>query len=466
MMNQKKHFHFIGIGGIGMSALAQLMLSEGHDVSGCDTTISTPLCQKLASQGCQLSDHHDPSHSEQATHVIYSSSIRKDNPEFRSALENNKIIMHRAALLADIAQQYKTIAVTGAHGKTTTTSLISHIFTAAGKSPTFVVGGILANYGSNAQRGSGHILIAEADESDRSLLHLQPTTAIITNVDYEHPETYASREDMVATMGSFVANIKPEGTLWLCAHDQHLMTLLNTEPTVTYKTFAIGNQNATLHADAIELLPASSIFTVYQHNKPLGSINLPLPGNYNILNALAAIGVALDYNIDFAEISDALATFSGVQRRFEFKGSFNGAAIFDDYAHHPTEIFHTLIAAQRRKTKKLHVIFQLHRYTRTAVLWNDFIELFTQIAPDYMIDSLCIVPLHTASEEPIPEISATRFAQELTAQSTIPMIIYCNSFDEAEKKYAKLLMPEDLLITIGAGKVFQIGERLASFKNS
>lgn len=469
MYKKREHVHFMGIGGIGMSGIAEILRLRGYTVSGCDLSGSTKTVQHLQGLGCAIDNKHDKSHINDADVLVYSSAVKQDDPEIIAALEKGIPVIPRALMLGELMRTKYSVAVSGAHGKTTTTSLISHIMIEAERKPTVIIGGVLKNIANNAQMGGGEILVAEADESDRSLLYLAPTMAVITNIDAEHLDTYKDIDDIKATFKQFLARLPFYGKGFVCIDDQHIRSILPLPHVCTVK-YGLS-PDADIMGDNVKMDVCSSTFDVlvsmsvpgsYQKEKKcLGSITINSAGKHNILNALAAIGVCLEFEVPFQTIAHALETFKGVERRFEFKGNFNGADIFDDYGHHPTEIESTLLVAQRRTQKKLHVIFQPHRFTRTQKLWDEFIRVFA--APkDYHIDTLYITDIYPASESPIPGITTEKLVAAIKAANRALTVIYTPSYQQVTADIARVVEPGDLLLTIGAGKVNQVGEALAS----
>lgn len=476
MYKKREHIHFIGIGGIGMSGIARILAAQGYKISGCDTSISPEHATELRSLGCTIYHEHNIIHLCREAHhghdeapqvIVYSSAIKKDHPELLQAQVLGIPQIPRALMLAELMRTKFSVAVTGAHGKTTTTSLISHILVEAGKNPTMIIGGILNNTSTNATLGASDLLVAEADESDRSLLYLNPTMAVITNIDAEHLDTYKDIEDIKATFKNFLERLPFYGKAFVWADDPHIQALLPL-PHISLSTFGLSDK-AHIQAREIILGASCSQFTLIQ-NKPyqknpfsLGPINLALPGVHNILNALAAIALCLEFEVPLEIIAHALNSFKGVKRRFEPKGSLAGAEIYDDYGHHPTEIYHTLLTAQRKKIGKLHVIFQPHRYSRTEKLWQEFINVFKQNTSDYKINYLYVIDIYAASEKPLETITSKRFVQELSQQVEYP-VFYAGSYDEAERLARIYIQKSDLVLTIGAGKVYTVAERLSENK--
>jgi len=468
MYKKCEHIHFIGIGGIGMSGIAEILRLQGYKVSGCDEAKTSKTLEHLRSLGCTIMHKHDKDHVKDAEVVVYSSAVQQDNPEVVAALERGIPVIPRAIMLAEIMRSKYSITVSGAHGKTTTTSLISHVLIETDNNPTVIVGGILKNIANNAQLGKGALLIAEADESDRSLLYLNPTMAVVTNIDAEHLDTYKDIEDIKKTFKYFLARLPFYGKAFVCIDDPNIQSIL---PLPHISTIKYGlSDKADFMGKIIELAPSYSIFDVYNNkafvtgvaSEPvlLGRVKVNIPGIHNVLNSLATISVCLEVSLSFEKIAAALESFKGVERRFEFKGTYKGTEIFDDYGHHPTEIKHTLVVAQRRAKRKLHVIFQPHRFSRTQKLWNDFVDLFANASNEYNIETLYITDIYPASEQPIPGITSEKLVEAIKSIKPDLKIYHRPTYSEITEEIKAVLQPDDMLLTIGAGKVNQVGEAL------
>lgn len=468
MYKKREHIHFVGIGGIGMSGIAKILRHRGYTISGCDVGKSKTI-DHLEEIGCKIQHQHGVDHVNDADVLVYSSAIKREDVEVQAALAKGIPVIPRALMLGELMRTKYSVAVSGAHGKTTTTSLISHIMIEAGRQPTVIIGGVLKNIANNAKLGDGEILIAEADESDRSLLYLTPTMAVVTNIDAEHLDTYHDIDDIKETFKNFLSRLPFYGKAFVCIDDPHIRSIL---PLPHVHTVKYGlTVDADIMGDKVELGIAISAFDVFTTISPtgarsnerkfLGRITLNVPGRHNVLNALAAIGVCLEFDVPFEIIAAALESFKGVERRFELKGVFNGAEIFDDYGHHPTEIESTLLVAQKRAKKRLHVAFQPHRFSRTQKLWNEFVAVFAQAkANGYHIDTLYITEIYPASEAPIPEITAERLAQAIQAINPMLSVKYMPTYGHIADDLAQTMKSGDLLLTIGAGKINQVGETL------
>lgn len=460
---QKKHIHFIGISGIGMSGIAKILKQQGYTISGCDSGIDQKHIDELQNLGCIISKQHQSSLCNDATidTIVYTTSLGNNHPELQNARSKNIKILHRAEMLAQLMSEKTSIAIAGSHGKTSTTSLVGHILLQAQLEPTIIVGGHIRSIQSNAYCGKGEYLVAESDESDRSFLCLPKTYSIVTNIDLEHLETYKDLDDIKQTFLTFINNTPINGKTILCIDDAGIKSIFNsiTTPHITYGQSSqadIQIKNIFLNAD-------NSTFDIYQKStdKTLGTIYLSQPGLHYVLNATGAIALALCLNISFLTIQESLTSFSGVERRFSYCGISNlhKAHIFDDYGHHPLEIYYALQIARKKAQKNLVVVFQPHRFTRTKFLWNNFIETFTK-AP---IDTLIITDIFPASEQPIESINSIRLVEELKKQCPQKHILYCPIDPEMQKIHAlldQILQKDDLLLLLGAGKVNKLAKKL------
>lgn len=458
----------MGIGGIGMSGIAEIVRNQGYIVSGCDSSVESKTVKHLQSLGCSIKQGHEADHCLDADVLVYSSAITMNHPEIQAALTKGIPVIPRAIMLAELMRTKFSIAVSGAHGKTTTTSLISHILIEAKKNPTVVIGGILKNIETNAQLGSGELLICEADESDRSLLYLNPTMAVVTNINNDHLDTYKDLDDIKQTFKHFLARLPFYGQAFLCCDDHSIQSIL---PLPHIKSTLYGlSTKADIMGNIIELAPTYSVFDVYTsfdengkkqtEKRNLGRITFNIPGKHNILNALAAISVCLECDVPFEVIVQALSNFGGIERRFEFKGTFRDTEVFDDYGHHPAEIKATLAVAHRRKNKDLHVIFEPHRYSRTEALWDEFVTFFAESEESQKIKTLLITDIYAASESPRPNISTERLVQAIKIKNPSLTIIYGKNYEELASLVSHVIAPGDLVLTLGAGKVHKVGEEL------
>ncbi len=466
MYTKNTHIHFVGIGGIGMSGIATILKKSGYAVSGCDPDTTQETITQLRNIGCIV--HHGnntPACADESIDILvyipmYEYTIPAITNEISRARERNIITVTRAQMLSELMRTKYSIATSGSHGKTTTSALIAHILLHADYDPTIVIGGQLKNIQSNAYVGSGEFFVAEADESDRSFLQLNPTLAVVTNIDLEHLETYKDLDDIKQAFAQFMTNLPFYGKAIVCIDDKNIQSLLPLHKTSTL-TYGIHN-SADIFATNIVLNKDHSLFDVHTKQKPeqsLGTIMLPIAGIHNVYNALGAITLALEIGIDFDTISQGLALFGGVDRRFSFHGMYKGAEIFDDYGHHPKEIENTLLVARKRTKNKLIVVFQPHRYTRTHMLWNDFLStLSTNI-----IDTLIITDIYPAGEKAIENISSKQLTEELLARNPLLTIHYApisDNFSHIKTKIAQSTQPDDLILLLGAGRMHYIAEQL------
>ena len=459
MYHKKAHIHFVGIGGIGMSGIATILKHQGYEISGCDGNHDQQSITDLKRIGCSiyLGNNTPACHDTSIEIVVYSTIIRPHHPEIVAAQLRGIPTIARALMLAELMRTKYSIAIAGAHGKTTTTSLISHILIEAGIDPTVIIGGHLKNISANARIGNGEFLVAEADESDRSFLHLQATLAVVTNIDLEHVETYLDLDDIKATFKQFINNLPFYGKVFVCIDDPHLASIL---PIAHIKTVKYGlSAGADISASSVELNADHSLFMAHQTGKALGVVRLNMPGHHNMLNSLGAIAVALDVGVPFDVIAHALQSFKGIERRFSYKGTFYGAELFDDYGHHPVEIANTLLVARRRTRNKLTVVFQPHRYTRTDKLWHSFLETFALSS----IDTLIVTDIYPAFESPITGVTSERFVQALKAIKPpfdVYYIPFQDDFADIKRLLEQVVKPQDLIVSLGAGKITKLSEYL------
>jgi len=448
MRRKVKTVHFVGIGGIGMSGIAEVLLNLGYRITGSDLG-QTDITQRLASLGAVIFKGHHEDHLGGADVVVTSTAVKSDNPEVLAAHRRNIPVIPRAEMLAELLKMKFSIAVSGSHGKTTTTSMISTVLGQGGLDPTMVIGGKLASIGSNAKMGDGEIIVAEADESDGSFLKLGPCIAVITNIDREHLDYYRDIDEIKAAFLQF-ANIVPfYGSTVLCLDDRHVREIL---PEIKRKTITYGlTSSADYRAADVSLRGASSSFSVLHREECLGTAVLHVPGMFNVFNALATIAVAREIDMDFQTIVNGLQTFTGVHRRLEVKGTVGGVTVVDDYGHHPTEIRETLAAARTVWPGRLIVVFQPHRYTRTRALFEEFTGAF----PD--ADLLVITDIYAASEAPIAGIHSENLAAAIRAHRQRE-VFYVPDFEAITEKLLSLARPGDVIITQGAGTVWKIGE--------
>lgn len=446
-----RHIHFIGIGGIGMSGIASLLSAQGYCVSGSDIKESLQT-RKLAERGIRIFLGHRSAQLEGAQTIVYSSAIKNDNPELLAARERGLTVIHRAEALARLMQDKTTIAVSGAHGKTTTTALIGHLLLQAGFHPTVAAGGVLRNVDDNACLGKSDYFVAEADESDGTFLCYSPDYTIVTNIDREHLDYYKSFEDIVSAYRKFISNVKEGGCLFCCGDDAHIRQITRGYgKSIIY--FGLSGEND-FYPQEVTLSEFSSRFTYCRRGEPLGEVSLPLSGTHNISNSLSVIALGLCLGISRACIEEAFAAFKGTERRFQLKCDFGGIKLIDDYGHHPTEIRATLSAAKNLKHKRLIVIFQPHRYSRTRFLMEEFSESFS--AADYLM----ITDIYGASEEPISGVSSEALCEKIKDKFPLREVFYVKKESIIEHTL-NMLKAQDVVLTLGAGDIGKLSDELA-----
>ena len=447
-MNNKIHkIHMVGIGGAGMSGIAEVLLNLGYSVSGSDMSDSA-VVKHLRSLGATVAVGHAAENLGDVQVLVKSTAIADDNPEVVEARRRNIAIIPRAEMLAELMRLRQGVAIAGTHGKTTTTSFTASIFDAAGLDPTVIIGGRLNAYGTNAKKGNGDYLIAEADESDGSFLCLLPIINVVTNVDADHLDHYGTREAIDDAFVAFMNSVPFYGMNVVCGDDPGVRALLPRvkRPVMTYG-FAADNA---LRAVPLES-GAVSRFSVWQNGEELGEVRLPQPGRHNILNALGAIGAALSADIAFADCARGLGAFGGVGRRFEYKGERDGVTVIDDYGHHPAEIAATLATARQVfPGRRLVVAFQPHRFSRTQAHFGEFCKVFDTV------DQVLLTEIYAASEKPIPGVSGESLAQGMRQVSETP-VAYYRTIPELAAALPEYLRPGDVLLTLGAGTITRVG---------
>ena len=446
--DKTKKIFFIGIGGIGMSGLAEILLEHDFSVSGSDMN-SSPMTNKLEKNGAIVHIGHKAENIEGAELVVYTAAISKDNPELLRAKELNIPMLNRAEFLGFLMKDYKyNIAISGTHGKTTTTSMFSHIALHANLDPTILVGGNLDLIKGNVRTGKSEYFITEACEYKRSFLKFFPYIGVILNVDADHLDYYKDINDIKAAFTSFIKLIPSNGYLIACAEDKNLKEIL---PTANCNLITYGIDEGDIRAKNIVYSDTGcATFDVYKDNNKLFTINLNIPGRHNLLNALASIGVALSLNLPDNDIIEGLSGYFGTHRRFENKGAKDGVTVIDDYAHHPTEIKATLAAAMNYPHKKIYCVFQPHTYSRTITLFKEFTNCFSDV------DELVLADIYAAREKDTGIISSTMLGDKI--RETGLNCINFHNFEDIVEYLKASLKPGDLLITMGAGDVYKIGE--------
>ncbi|HEX9284227.1 MAG TPA: UDP-N-acetylmuramate--L-alanine ligase [Nitrospirales bacterium] len=450
MFRKIQHIHFVGIGGAGMSGIAEVLLTLGYHVSGSDLQESETV-QRIRALGGTVFIGHDASNVGAAQVVVVSSAVSPTNPEVLAAKAKVIPVIPRAEMLAELMRLKYGVAIAGAHGKTTTTSLVANVLAEGGLDPTIVIGGKVNALGSHARLGRGDLLVAEADESDGSFMKLSPTVVVVTNMDQEHLDYYQTMERLCEAFLDFINKIPFYGLAVLCADDPHLSALLS-RVIKRHQTYGLS-ASADLVGTDIELHLGVTEFSARLSGEPLGRFRVAMPGVHNVRNALAAIAVGLELGVSVPRIAQALAEFKGVERRFQVLGEKGGIMVVDDYGHHPTEIKATLAAAKNGWGRRLVVLFQPHRYSRTKHLLDEFPAAFRQA------DQLFLTDIYPAGETPIPGVTGERLAEAFRAAGTPPMT-YVSRKDRLVDTVLPTLKRGDVVVALGAGDIGQIGRTL------
>jgi len=447
----ESHIHFIGIGGIGMSGIAEVLVNMGCSVTGTDEVINSQV-ERLQALGVKIKRGHSSNNLPfPCDAVVFSSAVKKSNPEIVEARHRKIPIIQRAEMLAEIMGLKRGIAIAGTHGKTTTTSMVATMLLNAQMDPTIVIGGRLDLIKSTAALGKGEWFVAEADESDGSFLRLTPEIAVVTNIDNDHLDHYRNFKHLEGTFAEFCKKIPFYGVAVLCVDDSYVSKLAkNFEK--RQMTYGLTSK-ARLRGTQLKSSPSGQEVSVSLEGKPLGVLLLNVPGRHNVLNALAAVAIGLELKLSFEIIAEGLAQYKGVDRRLQKKGEFNGATVIDDYGHHPTEVRATLEALRQAYPKqRVIVAFQPHRYTRTKACWNEFLNCFKDA------DVVGLIDIYGAGEKKINNISSKRLAQ--IASKKNKNILYWGSMNSATKKIRPLLKANDIFLTLGAGDVWKLGAEL------
>ena len=457
MKNRVKHIHFVGIGGSGMCGIAEVLHNQGYTVSGSDQAQSA-VTRHLASLGVQVYPGHTAEHVQGADVVVTSTAVKKDNPEVTAAVAQQIPVIPRALMLAEMMRFKDGIAIAGTHGKTTTTSLTASILAAAGLDPTFVIGGKLTAAGTNARLGKGSYIVAEADESDASFLYLTPLMSVVTNIDEDHMDTYGhSVEKLHQAFVDFIHRMPFYGKAFLCIDSEHVRAILPriSKPHATYGL----DDSADIYATDVESIGAQMKFTVHArlkgHEPRTFDVVLNLPGRHNVLNALAAIGVALECGVDEEAVRRGLEGFAGVGRRFQSYGEIElpqggKALVVDDYGHHPVEMAATLSAARGAyPDKRLVLAFQPHRYTRTRDLFEDFTKVLNTV------DALVLTEVYAAGEEPIAAADSRALARAIRVLGKLEPI-YCENVADLPEMLLNVLQDGDIVLNMGAGSINRV----------
>ncbi|MCZ8519096.1 MULTISPECIES: UDP-N-acetylmuramate--L-alanine ligase [Paenibacillus] len=451
-MNTSEHIHFIGIGGYGMSAIAKVMLEMGYQVSGSDLA-QQELTEKLAAKGAQVFIGHEAENVRGADVVVYSTALSKDNVEMAAAGELNIPILHRSQMLGRLMNAKKGIAVAGAHGKTTTSSMIALVLEECGSDPTFIIGGEIMNVGSNAKAGKGDWVVAEADESDGSFLQYHPSIALVNNIEADHLENYdGDFENLKKAYAQFLSQVKTDGKAVVCLDDPFLAEMI---PEVKSEVITFGiHSEADVTAHNIVLGDRKVSFEVMRGGAVLGTIRLSVPGKHNVYNAMATLITCMEAGLSFAQVAEAITEFRGAKRRFQVLGEVNDILVIDDYAHHPTEIEATILAA-KATGKRIVAVFQPQRYTRTYFLFEQFSRAF----PD--ADEVIITDIYSpAGEKQIEGITSAKLV-ELIRQNSNANVTYVPTKEEVQNYLLGSVQPGDLVLTMGAGDIWKAADGLA-----
>ncbi|MBI3458636.1 MAG: UDP-N-acetylmuramate--L-alanine ligase [Candidatus Rokubacteria bacterium] len=450
MFKRYQQIHFVGIGGAGMSGIAEVLLTLGCRVTGSDAKRNEAV-ERLERLGAKVFAGHAASQVEGAHVVVYSSAVARDNPELQAARQRGIPVIPRAEMLAELMRVKYGIVIAGTHGKTTTTSMVGAVLAEAGLDPTIVVGGRVTAFGANARLGQGEFLVAEADESDGSFLRLQPTIAVVTTIDAEHLDYYRDLAAIREAFLNFITKVPFYGAAVVCADQPEIQALL---PRIEKRVVTYGlAAPADLVAAGLRLHELTARCEVLHRGESLGELSLQVPGAHNVANALAATAVGLDLEVPFPVIQRALAGFTGVQRRFQVKGEVDGILIVDDYGHHPAEIRATLAAARRGFPRRLVVVFQPHRYTRTFHLHAEFLTAFADA------DVLVITDIYPAGEPPIPGVHAQTLAEGIAAR-TARGVPYVSDRGELVELLLRTVRPGDLVLTMGAGDIGGVADQV------
>ena len=457
MFKRYQQIHFVGIGGIGMSGIAEILLNLGYRVTGSDQKRNDAV-ERLAELGAKIFIGHAATNVEGAHVVVYSSAVSRDNVEVQVARQHQIPTIPRAEMLAELMRLKYGIAVAGTHGKTTTTSMVGAVLAEGHYDPTIVVGGRVTSLGSNARLGQGEFLVAEADESDGSFLKLAPTIAVVTTIDAEHLDHYGNLDAIRDAFVAFVNRVPFYGSAVLCLDEPNIQRLI---PRIEKRIITYGLESgADLVARRVRLTGMTSRFEVFHRLSLLGELTLQIPGRHNVLNALAAVGVGLDLEIPFPAIQKALAGFSGVQRRFQILGRAGGVTVVDDYGHHPAEIRATLAAAKAGFESRVVTVFQPHRFTRTRHLRDEFLTAFN------LADVLIVMDIYAAGEAAIPGVTAEDLAEGIRAHGHRDVTYLGSDRTRVVEHLCEIVRRGDLVITLGAGDVSQLGPELLKRLNA
>lgn len=449
MLGKVKKIHFVGIGGIGMSGIAEFLHNQGFQISGSDLKFSE-ITENLKGKGIPIIEGHDPNVVKDSDVLVKSSAVDDDNPEVQYALKSKIPVIRRAEMLAELIRMSYGIAIGGTHGKTTTTSMVGLVLSEAKLEPTIIVGGKVRNFGSNNVMGSGKYIIVEADEFDKSFLNLTPVIAGITNIEADHLDCYKDLSEIKSAFIEFANKVPFFGSTVICLDDSGIQEIL---PKIKKRVITYGfNPQADVRAQNILQMDFRSYCDIYFKNRFLGKLDLKLMGKHNILNALMAVSIGLELDLHFETIAEALNRFRGVFRRFEYKGLRNGVLVYDDYAHHPTEIKATLKGLKENTRKKIIALFQPHLYSRTKDFFLDFGKSF------FNADVLIITPIFPAREKPISGVSS-KLISDAAIQFGHKAVVTADSNDQIVDILEKYAQKGDIIISLGAGDIYKYAEK-------
>jgi UDP-N-acetylmuramate--alanine ligase len=450
MLGRTKKIHFVGIGGIGMSGIAELLLNQGFEITGSDLQKSE-IVQKLIKKGANVTIGHDPALVSNVDVVVKSSAVHNDNPEIASALQRKIPVIRRAEMLAEIMRMSYGIGIAGTHGKTSTTSMVGSILAAANLEPTVIVGGIVKNFGSNNLLGSGKYIVVEADEFDRSFLSLSPIIAGITNIEADHLDCYANLENVKEAFIEYANKVPFFGSVIACLDDLGVQSII---PRINKKLLTYGfSKQAQIRADHLQMKDFRSSYQLIIDGEKRGKVELNVMGEHNILNSLLAIGVGLELEVPLDKIKLGLRQYNGVFRRFEFKGTWQQVDVYDDYAHHPTEISATLKGVKASTDRRVITVFQPHLYSRTRDFYEDFGRSF------FHSDVLIVAPIYPAREKPIAGVTG-KLVADVAVQSGHKNVVFVKNNSEIVNTIQDVVKPDDIVITMGAGNIYKFGEQL------
>jgi len=447
-----QHVHFVGIGGIGMSGIAEVLHNQGYQISGSDLR-ETEVTRRLRALGCEVAYGHRKENVKAADVVVVSSAIRRGNPEVEAAEQRLIPVIPRAEMLAELMRMKVGIAIAGTHGKTTTTSLIATVLASGGLDPTVVIGGRLNSIGSNARLGQGEFLVAEADESDGSFVKLMPTIAVVTNIDPEHLDHYGGIDEIKETFLSFLNKVPFFGLAVLCLDHPNVQGLI-PRLKKRFVTYGLTTQ-ADFRAKEISFEGLLTSFDVLHQHRDVGRLKIQMPGLHNVYNALATVATAFELEIPFEVVQETLRHFGGIQRRFQIKGEKRGVLVVDDYGHHPVEIMATLRAARTGWERRIIAVFQPHRYTRTQALFHDFLTAF------YDADVLILTDIYPAGEDRIEGVEGKGLFEGIREYGHRNVHFFSGK-EEIVDHLLRIVQPGDLVITLGAGDIWQVADDLVS----